>query len=84
MQGSQQILISDRTKAEIDMVSAVISFDEDGVLLESSLGRIAMEGSGLKIENFEKTTGKILISGNISGVFYLQKGEKKKGRGLFK
>jgi sporulation protein YabP len=80
MQSSQQICVSDRNKVEIDSVSAVRSFDEDGVLLESSLGKISVEGRELKIENFEKATGKIQISGNISGVFYLEKNEKKKGR----
>ena len=84
MQSSQQILISDRTKVEIDGVSAVTAFDEDGVILESSLGMIAVEGKELRIENFEKATSKMLIVGKISGVFYLEKSEKKKGRGLFR
>jgi sporulation protein YabP len=84
MQSSQQICVSDRNKVEIDSVSAVRSFDEDGVLLESSLGKISVEGRELKIENFEKATGKIQISGNISGVFYLEKNVKKKGRGAFR
>ena len=84
MQNSQCILISDRSRAEIDSVSAVVSFDEDGVLLESALGKIVVEGANLKIENFEKATSKILITGKITGVFYLEKSEKKKGRGLFK
>ena len=82
MQGEQKIVISDRNKVEIDSVKAVKSFDEDGVLIESSLGKISIEGKELLIENFEKATGRILITGNIIGVYYLEKAEKKKGRGL--
>ena len=84
MQLNQQIVISDRKKVEIDSVSAVSAFDEDGVLVETALGKISVEGRDLKIENFEKATGKILITGTIICVFYLEKTEKKKGRGFLK
>ena len=83
MQGNQRISVIDRKNVEIDNVSSVRAFDEDGVLLETPLGKISVEGKELKIENFEKSSAKILISGNIIGVFYLEKAEKKKGRGLF-
>ena len=84
MQNGQNIVISDRNRVEINSVTAVRSFDEDGVLVDSALGKISVEGRELLIENFEKATGKILISGNIIGVFYIEKTEKKKGRGLLK
>ena len=83
MQGNQRISVIDRKSVEIDNVLSVRAFDEDGVLLETPLGKISVEGSELKIENFEKASTKILISGNIIGVFYLEKTQKKKGRGLF-
>ena len=82
MQDNQRVCITDRKSVEIDNVSSVRAFDEDGVLLESTLGKISVEGRELKIEGFEKASGKIFITGNIMGVFYLEKGEKKKGRGL--
>ena len=84
MQSTQRITVTDRKSVEIDGVSSVREFDENGVLLETPLGKISVEGSELKIENFEKATGKILITGSIIGVFYLEKSEKKKGRGLIK
>ena len=83
MQGNQRISVIDKKSVEIDNVLSVRAFDEDGVLLETPLGKISVEGSELKIENFEKASAKILISGNIIGVFYLEKSQKKKGRGLF-
>ena len=77
MQGNQRISVIDRKSVEIDNVLSVRAFDEDGVLLETPLGKISVEGSELKIENFEKASAKILISGNIIGVFYLEKSQKK-------
>ncbi len=80
----QKIVITDRTKVEIDGVRAVISFDEDGVVLESELGKICVEGREMRIENFEKATSSILIIGKISCVYYVEKMEKKRGRGVIK
>ena len=80
MQGNQTVCITDKGRVEIDSVLSVRSFDEDGVLLESSLGFISVDGRNLRIENFEKLTSKILIVGDITGVYYLENKRKKKGR----
>ena len=84
MMGKQQIVITDKSMIEIDSVVSVRSFDEEGIVVESTLGLISVEGSGLKIENFEKSTTKILVTGNIYGTYYLEKRDKKKGRIAFK
>ena len=84
MSANQSIVILDKNTVEIDSVNAVKVLDEQTVILESALGLISIEGRDLKIENFEKLTTKILVSGNISGVFYLENKEKKKGRVIIK
>ena len=84
MKEGQEIIIRDKNRVEIDSVSSVRSFDEDGIVVESSLGLVSVEGRGLRIENFEKSTTRILVTGNISGVFYLENKDKKKGRIAFK
>ena len=80
MQGNQTVCITDKERVEIDSVVSVRTFDEEGVLLETSLGLLSVEGRDLRIENFEKATKRILILGNITSVYYLEKKEKKKGR----
>lgn len=84
MKENQEIVIKDKNRVEIDSVLSVRSFDEDGIVVESSLGLVSVEGRGLRIENFEKSTTRILVTGNISGVFYLENKDKKKGRIAFK
>lgn len=81
MQSNQQVVITDKNRLEMDSVICVRAFDEEGVLLETSLGNISIEGKDLKIENFEKSSSKIVITGNIVCVIYLEKRTKKKGRG---
>ena len=81
MSGNQQVIITDKSRIEINSVICVKAFDEEGVLLETALGNICVEGSDLRIENFEKASTGILIVGNISGLYYVEKRMKKKGRG---
>ncbi len=80
MQQNQKILITDKSSVLINSVTSVKSFDEYGVVLSSEFGMLAVEGSNLQIENFEKATSEILITGNILGVYYLEKRDKKRGR----
>lgn len=82
MQGNHQVVITDKNRLEMDSVISVRAFDEDGVLLETSVGNISVEGKDLKIENFEKASSRILITGTITCVVYLEKRMKKKGRGV--
>lgn len=59
-------------------VSDIRGFDEGYVSLDTSSGRISIEGSDLKIESLTKDDGCIFVSGNVSGVF-ISSEEKKRG-----
>ena len=75
------ILIQNRETAEITGILDVESYQEMGILLNSAQGEIAIDGSELKIESFSVESGRICITGRISGLYYNNQ-EKKRG-GLF-
>lgn len=62
--------VRDRNKITLNGVTNVSSFDEEYVTLETSDGRICIEGAGLKIESLSREGGEIEITGRIDGVFY--------------
>lgn len=62
-------------------VSDIRGFDEGYVSLDTSSGKITVEGKDLKIESLTKDDGHIEISGNVSGVFCDYDNESK---GFFK
>ena len=81
----QTLVLEDRKKLVIDGILNVESFNDDYLELSSNLGRIEVEGSSLKIEELRQDTGKILITGAISGVFYRENKITKKHFGkIFK
>ena len=60
-------------------VSDIRGFDEGYVSLDTSSGRITVEGRDLKIESLSKEDGHIFVSGEVSGVFTESSGETTKG-----
>ena len=75
---NQTITIKDAEKIDITDVEAIISFDEDGILLMTDLGKISIEGENLKIIELNKDKRCVEINGAIKGVFYVCKDAKKK------
>lgn len=54
-------------------ITSVDSFSDKQIILSFSGGRIAVQGSGMKIVNFSKSTGAFSAVGDIAGARYMQK-----------
>ena len=72
--------IRERKLVRVSGVLCIIGFDEDYVFLETTLGRLTIEGEGMKIENLSKEEGIADISGKIVTASYT---EEKKHKGFF-
>lgn len=81
---SHNVRIKDKNTLEIDCVINVESFDEDYLNLSTFVGGISVEGHGLKIESLTKDDGKILITGEIKGLYYYEEKTKRGIGKLFK
>lgn len=75
----QSITLVNRRILTMGGVDDIAGFDEDTVILDTSMGRITVEGKGMKIESLTKEGGNILITGDISGIFCSDTPVKKKG-----
>ena len=79
---NHSVSIFNRDRAELAGVTEVESFHDSEILLSSSFGDISVEGENLKIDSFSVESGKIVILGNIRGLFYFDK-SRNSGKGLF-
>ena len=75
---AHSVVIENRQYAELTGILDVESYQESGIVLNSSQGEIAIDGVELKIESFSVETGKIRITGHIGGIYY---NEHEKPRG---
>lgn len=82
--GRQIIHISDRRNLTVTGVTDVKSFNDESIILETSLGMLAVDGTGLHITSLSVDSGEIYIEGEIGGAVFFETAEPRKKRGLFK
>lgn len=76
---SQIITIKNRNRFEANSVIDVEGFDEDYLIVNTKIGKLCIEGKELKMNDLSSGDGKIVVSGYISGVYFKDENEKKRG-----
>ena len=77
---SQNVLMFNRSRVELDGIIDVESFTDQYVIAESALGKISLDGEELKIESFSAETGKLVVNGKFDSVYYFGKEASKRRR----
>ena len=67
---SHNIIVEDRKKFTLTGVKEVLSFDENTVLLETTLGKLAVRGEELKLGQFDTQKGDVSGTGKIYALVY--------------
>lgn len=76
----QRLTVIGKNALKLNGVLSVLGFDESFVSLDTTLGRIVIEGANMRIESLSKESAEIYVVGDISGVYYTE--AKEKGRRL--
>jgi sporulation protein YabP len=79
---AHSFLSRERDGIDVSGVLDVVSFDESGVVMETSCGSMAVEGEGLHVTVLNLADGMVNIDGRISGVYYFDNSVQVK-HGLF-
>lgn len=80
------ICIFDRKKAELSGIYEVIGFTDTAIVVTCKSGNVSIDGSSMKIDSFDSSSGKLTVIGDINGLFYyegVEKEKKKKLRRIF-
>ena len=75
----KSVIINIGSSVSMYGVKDIRGFEDGFISLDTSSGKINVEGNGLKIESLTKEDGHIYISGNVSGVFCDTESVKGKG-----
>ena len=78
--GSHGFTLQNRSHAEITGVSDVECFNEQLVVLVTSLGAMTIAGSGLNISHLNKEDGRLIVDGEFDSIEY---SGRKGGKGGF-
>lgn len=71
------IHLKDRETLTLTEVREVLGFDTDYICVMSDMGKLEIEGEGLRILNMSSESGDMLVAGRIDGVFYSKVPKKK-------
>ncbi|WP_024614197.1 sporulation protein YabP [Clostridium sp. Ade.TY] len=69
--------LEDRKKLSLTGVDEVLSFDEDKIVLNTILGRLKINGQGLKMNKLDVKNGDVTVEGYIVSIIYQGKAKKK-------
>jgi len=72
----QSLVLKNRSVLELTGVTDVLAFDEYCVQLDTVLGALDIEGSGLSVRDVSIESGKVCIIGKVSGMWYTEKKQK--------
>ena len=76
------ITIKSRTSVSVTGVDAIINFSDTEAVFTTALGILAVSGTELYIDGFDKENKTVTVKGTVSAVFY--PGGKKDNRSFFK
>ncbi len=67
---NHNVIIEDRKRFTLTGIKEVISFDEETVVLNSSLGKLVIKGNNLHILDFTSESADLAGEGKIHAVIY--------------
>ena len=71
--------LEDRRNLSLTGIDCVISYDENGLLLQTDEGTLTVDGSDIHIVTLSVENGELTVQGKICGLYYVDKTVKKSG-----
>ncbi len=75
--GNQSVSVTDRSSAVLTGVEEVISYDENNIVMQTSLGQLTLDGEGLNIVQLNLGEGIVSVEGRIDALYYMEQREKR-------
>ena len=67
-----RLSLNERKDLTVTGVTEVVSFDEEAVVLKTSLGTLNVHGRQLQLKTLSTNGGQVEVSGNVAALIYQQ------------
>lgn len=81
---AHNLVLQGRKDLSVSGVLEVISFDEDIVVIKTSMGQLTIVGQDLRISKTNVQTGELVLDGKIEECSYCDTQNKNNSNGIFK
>ena len=68
--GRHILNMEERERVRIGGVLEVLSFDEEGVMMETTCGLLMLKGSGMHIGKLDLDAGDVTVDGSVDSITY--------------
>lgn len=68
--GRHTLNMEERERVRISGVMEVLSFDEDGIMMETTCGLLLLKGAGMHIGKLDLEAGDVVVDGSIDSMTY--------------
>ena len=68
--GRHTLNMEERERVRIGGVMEVLSFDEDGIMMETTCGLLLLKGTGMHIGKLDLEAGDVVVDGSIDSMTY--------------
>ena len=65
-----KLVLNCRKELSLTGVTEVVSFDENAVMLKTSMGLLSIHGQNLQLKNLSVDGGQVAVEGRLSAFFY--------------
>lgn len=65
-----KLVLNERKNLTMSGVAEVLSFEEDMVVLKTSLGTLLIQGRGLKLKTLSPDGGQVAVEGTVEALSY--------------
>ena len=72
VQEEHSLRLVGRAELTITGVTEVARFEEDGVLLQTDMGELTVQGEQLQLKELSLDGGRVAVSGSISALIYVR------------
>ena len=72
--GRHTLQIEERDRVRIGGALEVLSFDEEGIMLETTCGLLLLKGTGLHMGKLDLDSGDVMVDGTIDSITYSEGG----------
>lgn len=67
-----RVSLNERKELTVTGVTEVVSFDEETIILKTSLGTLNVHGRQLQLKALSTNGGQVEVSGNVAALIYQQ------------
>lgn len=76
-QKEHSITLVGRTSVTLKGVEEVMSYDENNIVMQTNLGQLTLDGSGLNIVKLNLGDGEVCAEGRVDAIYYMEQNGKR-------